>query len=205
MIIMANMKKMIVIVIVGLLFSLAGCGGGQGAASPAEGPSGPAAVDPDDYAVDLTIPAAFFEGDDGEDGLRPGDDLEDYIRENGFLDAHWDIGGSLTVTMTVQRFHVFKQTMIENTNLALSDLVEDEALPFVVGYEAAEEFKTVTILVDREGFEGGGMKADFLPMYVGVTVGMYRGFVGEDGFYSVIIADAATGVVIERLDFPLEE
>jgi len=107
--------------------------------------------------------------------------------------------------MSLQRFESFRNTMIENTNKALNDLVEDDDYPFVLGFEATPEFKNVTILVDRVGYGIGGIRAAYLPILIGMTVGMYRGFVGEDEFYTVVIADAKTGEKIEWIDFPIEE
>ena len=184
------------------------CGGGQAA------PQGQGAEAEAPNVVELTVPAVFFDGDDGFDmgggglspgggGLKAGDDLADYIRENDFIDAKWNGDGSLTIAMSLQRFETFKKDMVDNTTRALSDIVEDEAYPFVLGFEAAPEFKTVTMLVDRTGFELSGAGAGFLPILVGITVGMYRGFVGEDEFYTVVIADAKTGDTIEWLDFPV--
>ena len=189
-----KMKNTFLLLLVIVIFALSACGGGQAAAPAPEEPP---------LVVDLTVPAAYFESKD--DGLQPGDDLADYIVENDFLDAHWNSDGSLTITMTLLRFESFKENMIKNTEQALVDLVDDDTFPFVLGFEATTEFKIVTILVDRAGFESGGAKSAFLPVLVGVTVGMYRGFVGEDEYYSVIIADAVTGEKIEGMNFPIEE
>jgi len=196
------MKKLLSVTII-ILLSLTGCGGQ---------PSASAGAAPEELplAVDLTIPAVFFEGSAGESimsvrGLKAGDDLEEYIEGNGFLDAHWNDDGSLTVTMSIPRFESFKKDMVDNTNRALNDLVEDDEYPFVLGFEATEEFQTTTIIVDRAAFENGGTPAAFLPIYVGVTIGMYRGFVGEDEFYSVMIVDSVTGDRIGGIDFPIEE
>jgi len=203
---MKNTKKLLALMVALVLISaLAACGGSKSDTSVPEGP----ATEEIPLAIELTIPAAFFEESGGDfiisgDGLKAGDDLSDYIRENEFIDAHWNDDGSLTVAMSLLRFESFKNDMIDNTSRALSDLVEDDEYPFVVGFEATEEFKIVTMLVDRTGYENGGMPAAFLPILVGVTVGMYRGFVGEDEYYSVIIADAETGEKIERIEFPLE-
>ena len=195
------MKKLLSVTIIILLaLTACGCGATPKAPAPEELP----------LAVDLTIPAVFFEGSAGESvmsvrGLKAGDELEEYIEGNGFLGAHWNDDGSLTVSMSLPRFESFKQDMVDNTNRALNDLIEDDEYPFVFGFEATEEFKTTTMIVDGEAFESGGTPAAFLPVYVGVIIGMYRGFVGEDEFHSVIIVDSVTGDKIVGIDFPIEE
>jgi len=191
------MKKILLLLPIICLFAFTSCGGGQ----PGSAQAGSGAAEPL-RAVELTIPAVFFEEDEG---LTPGDDLTEYIRENDFNDAAWNADGSMTISMSLERFESFKESMIESTNMALSGIVKSAEYPFVLGYEATAEFKITTILVDRAGHSMGGMNAAFLPVFVGITVGMYRGFVGEDEYYSVIIADAETGKRIEGIDFPIKE
>jgi len=198
------MKKIFILLII-VLLGFSSCGGGQAGAPTQEAP----VPDEADYAVVLTIPAVFFEEGEnvfsfGGEGLSPGDDLKDYIADNDFIGAEWNSDGSLTIAMSIPRFETFKKDMIENTYRALNDIVEDDAFPFVLGFEATEEFKTVTMLVDRTGYGLSGANAAFLPVLVGLTVGMYRGFVGEDEYYTVIIADIATGERIEWIDFPID-
>jgi len=195
------MRKTIAALIAFVLLALTACGGGQ-AEAPLPEP------DDDEYAVILTIPAVFFEEGEnafsfGGEGLRPGDDLEDYIKDNDFLEAAWNEDGSLTIAMSLARYDSFKADMVANTTRALSDIVGSDDFPFVLSFEATEEFKTVTMLVDRTGYKLGGTSAAFLPILVGTTVGMYRGFTGSDEFYTVVIADFATGERIEWIDFPL--
>jgi len=195
------MKKAIAILIAFAFLALTACGDGQ-AEAPLPEP------DDDEYAVVLTIPAVFFEEGEtpfkfGSEGLSPGDDLEDYVKDNDFLEAAWNEDDSLTIAMSLARYDSFKADMVANTTRALSDIVESGDFPFVKSFEAAAEFKTVTMLVDRAGYKLGGASAAFLPILVGTTVGMYRGFVGDDEFYTVVIADFATGERIEWIDFPL--
>jgi len=195
------MKKAIIVLIAFAFLALTACGGGQ-AEAPLPEP------DDDEYAVVLTIPAVFFEEGEtpfkfGSEGLKPGDDLEGYIKDNDFLEAAWNGDGSLTIAMSLDRYDLFKADMVENTTRALSDIVESGDFPYVLSFEATEEFNTVTMFVDRTGYKLGGASAEFLPILVGTTVGMYRGFTGGDEFYTVVIADFATGDRIEWIDFPL--
>lgn len=150
-------------------------------------------VDKSLLSVDITLPSALI--DDVSDFNE-----EEYIAENeGIKAAKINEDGSVTLTMTKKKHGEIVSEMKEEVTTSLSELTESEDTPYIKEVEYSKNFKEVKLSVDREAYEDA---FDLTPLFVGILVGTYQVYAGEEFYTEVIIEDVATGVEINSIVYP---
>lgn len=150
-------------------------------------------VDKSLLSVDITLPSTLIE--DVSDFNE-----EEYIAENeGIKAAKINEDGSLTLTMTKKKHEEIVSEMKEEVITSLSGLIESEDTPYIKEVEYNKDFKQVMLSVDREAYEDA---FDLTPLFVGILVGTYQVYAGEEFYTEVIIKDVDTGVEINSIVYP---
>ena len=150
-------------------------------------------VDKSLLSVDITLPSTLIE--DVSDFNE-----EEYIAENeGIKAAKINEDGSLTLTMTKKRHEENVSEMKEEVITSLSELTESEDTPYIKEVEYNKDFKQVMLSVDREAYEDA---FDLTPLFVGILVGTYQAYAGEEFYTEVIIKDVDTGIEINSIVYP---
>jgi predicted small lipoprotein YifL len=167
-------------------------------------PSGAVGAEESPNDVEITLPAVIFKNENElvKGGLYFGDDLQDYIQENDFIDAKWNENGSLTITMTDERLEGYKAAKAQIVEDTIKIFIDGSYYPYVKSYESTPDFKTVTIYADKKEYKSNAISSAFIPINTGLAVGIYRQYVGEDDVYSIIISDADTGEQFAGRDYP---
>ena len=163
---------------------------------PARESSGSIEVDKGLLTFDITFPAFVVEEIFGSDEI----DLEAYKSENGISAAEQNPDGSITVTMTKKQHTELLGEIKSNAEESFSELIESDSTPYVKSIQHTDNFKTITVQVDRAGYEEALF--DLTPFIVGISGSMYQVFVGDEPHVEVVVYDAATGDVIQTSIFP---
>jgi hypothetical protein len=188
------MKKILIFLLTLILcVSAAGCGKDQ-SAQPQKDNSA-IGVDKSQSTVELTLPASAFEDQD-----LAAFDTNQYVKKQGFINAKVNDDGSVTVSMTGDRYKKLLADMQADTEGSFQDLIKGEAVPYIKSITHDEGFKTVTVEIDRAEYD----KVQFpvSPLSVGVIANYYQEFVGSTIRTKVIFKDVNTGEVISTTICP---
>jgi len=165
--------------------------------TPTEEESQEIEVDEGLLNVKITIPAFFFE--DQSDF-----DPDVYAEENGFKEAVVNEDGSVTVTMSKRMHNELMAEMETETDRILEELIESENAPYIKEITASKNYRTVTVSVDKEGYENTW---DMTPISIWFSAALYQIIDGSEPQCEIIIEDIETGEVLYSEVFPdaLEE
>lgn len=142
--------------------------------------------------VDITIPASYL---DAESEI----DEDAYAQENGYLAAHKNADGSVTVTMTKARHQELIRELTASIEEAYAGIVEDEATSYVKEISHNDDFTNVTIKVDRAAYESTW---DFTVLTVGLSVGLIQAFMDMEAHAELLVVDVDTGETISTTIYP---
>ncbi|MDY6847069.1 MAG: hypothetical protein SVP52_08030 [Chloroflexota bacterium] len=147
--------------------------------------------------VKITIPSFFFE--DMSDF-----DPDAYAEENGFKEAVVNEDGSVAVTMSKRVHNEIMAEMETETDRILKEKIESEDTPYIKEITASKGYRTVTVRVDKEGYENSW---DMTPLSIYFNVVFYQIFDDAEPYCEVIIEDVETGEVLSSVIYPdaLEE
>lgn len=188
------MKKILIFLLILILcVSAAACGKDQSAQKQKDNSA--IGVDKSQSTVELTLPASAFEDQD-----LSAFDTNEYVKKQGFISAKVNDDGSVTVSMTNARHKKLLADMQADTEGSFQDLIKGEAVPYIKSITHDEGFKTVTVEVDRAGYD----KVQFpvSPLSVGVIANYYQEFAGGTIHTTVIFKDAYSGEVISTTICP---
>lgn len=150
-------------------------------------------VDKSLLTVDITLPATLV-------GDLSDFNEEEYIAENeGIKAVKINEDGSITLTMTKKKHGEIINEMKDEVEASLSELIESEDTPYIKGIKHTEDFREVKIIVDRDAYEDA---FDLTPFTVGITVGMYQAYSGDEFYTKIIIEDVGTGEEIGSVIYP---
>ncbi|GAB6087483.1 hypothetical protein [Alkaliphilus crotonatoxidans] len=156
------------------------------------------AVDDDLQMVDITVPTDLI-GD-----LNDFDEAA-YINEHeGVEGAKINEDGTLTLTMTKAKHMELVEEMKQQLLDTLSDLKNSETTNYIKDIEYTEDFKEIKIIVEKAAYEG---TFDLTPFIVGISVGMFQVYTGEEYNTTITVQDEATEEVLYSAKYPevLEE
>ncbi len=176
-----------------LLVALAACGSSP-AANGASGPvAGAGQTEPvvDETPVEITFPAAIFEGVEIKD-------LNAYAEENGFIKAAFNDDASLTITMTTTKHNQMLAAIKSNLDEQLSQIYSDH--PYVKEITYDEELANIKITVDPELYKD--IPANIVPMILESTIEQYQINAGKTPAYTFSTVDASTGQVLDSVSYP---
>ncbi len=145
--------------------------------------------------VDITLPASFFE--DLSDF-----DADAYAEENGFKKAVINEDGSVVVTMTKTKHAQLMDDTTKEIEASFSEMYGSEDTPYIKKIEHADDFSEINIVVDRSGYEAGGIMAAFVPLQVYLQSSVYQIFSGSEIRSEISFVDEANGSVIESVVYP---
>lgn len=196
------MKRLISITLsLAMVLSLSACGGGNGSASSAGSASSSAdggiSVDKNLLTVDITLPASFFEGEDMSDF-----DADAYAAEQGFNKAVLNDDGSVSINMSKAKHNKLMDEMSKSAEDTFDSMVGAEDSPYIQKITHSESFDTIQIIVDKAGYESGGLASAFIPLTVYVPAAFYQMFAGVEAHCEIKIVDSATGDTIESVTYP---
>lgn len=187
-----------------LMLSMSACSGGatntSGSTSSGSGTASSAAevdVDKNLLTVDVTLPATFFADED-----MAAFDADGYAAENGFKSATLNADGSVTVTMSKADYAEMMVEAEESTKSGFAELIGSEQYPYITDITYSEKFESVSIRVDRSGYDADPFAAAFIPLVVYLPVAFYQAFDGTDLHCEISFVDAATGDVISSVVYP---
>lgn len=150
-------------------------------------------VDKSLLTVDITLPATLV-------GDLSDFNEEEYIAENeGVKAVKINEDGSITLTMTKKKHEEIVNEMKDEVEASLSELIESEDTPYIKGIKHNKDFREVKIIVDRDAYEDA---FDLTPFAVGITVGMYQAYSGDEFYTKIIIEDVDTGEEIGSVIYP---
>lgn len=133
-------------------------------------------------SVRLTLPAAILEQTD-LNGLGQ-------FPEPGVENVTWNDDGSLSMTLTQERYQELLQQVAQEMDGAYLDLVEGQNTPYIRNIERGEGFRTITVDVDREEYEA--LSVDISPA-VGMYACLYQAFTTDTPSVQVVLRDYDTG------------
>ncbi len=146
----------------------------------------------DQQTITLTLPMIMFDG--AEDF-----DLEEYLRQNGFLSGRWLADGSAEVTMTPERHKEAIQEVLGSVKANFTAILEAKNTSYVKDITYSDTLDQVKLQVIRKEYE----KAfDLTPSLVSMVVRVYQAFLDIPYHVEVSIADVDTGEVFETFVFP---
>lgn len=206
------MKRSIALMlVVSLIFSLVGCGGEAAKETPDPTQSsgttisetqpsdqgGPVEVDEHLLTVDMVIPASLFDED------MSSFDADAYAKENGFNSAKVNEDGSVSVNMSKSKHKELMSEMRTTVEDAFQELIGAEETPYIIEIEHSDSFDIVDIIVDKSGYEAGGLATAFLPLVVYSAVGGYQIFDGvETPRCEISMIAAGTNEVLDCVIYP---
>lgn len=152
--------------------------------------------------VEVTIPASFYEDED-----MSAFDAERYASENDFKSAILNEDGSVTVIMTKKRHKSLMDDLRTTINGAFSEMIEAEDTPYIKEINCSDNYNQIEIVVNKDGYNNGGLYAAFIPLLVYFQGAMYQAFNGDEARSVISFVDEATGETFESVIYPdaLEE
>ena len=187
------MKKILALLLVGLLvFSMTACSGKK-AETPTGENSGTVAVDEGLLTVDITLPASLFENTDELN-------MEDYAKENGFKKAVKNEDGSVTITMSKSKHKQILADMAASIDENFKSMIGGADTPYIKDITHSQHFETVTADVDKAAYESTFL--NMTPLVLGMSAMIYRAYSGEEVRTEIIIRDAATKEIMSSVVYP---
>jgi len=199
------MKRLLsLLLVLGIAFSLVGCGSDAPQQStpnndePQQTENNAAVqVDENLLTIDVTIPESFFDED------MATFDPDAYAKENDFKSAAVNEDGSVTITMSKSRHKQLMEELTTSLDGAFSEMVGAEDTPYITSIEHSANFDSIDVLVDKAGYDDGGLLSAFLPITFYFSAGMYQVFDGtKTPKCEISIIDAATGEVLVNVIYP---
>lgn len=205
------MKKILSLILaLSLCFSLSACGnsGAPESQPPAASSaatssndsgneSGGIEVDENLLTVDITLPASLFENED-----MSAFDAGAYAAEQGFNKAVLNDDGSVSINMSKSKHNELMSEMTQSVEDSFASMVQSEDTPYITEIRHSASFDAIDVVVDKAGYEGGGLMAAFIPFTVYFQAAFYQAFAGAEQHCEIAIIDSATGDTIESVVYP---
>lgn len=154
-------------------------------------------VDEGLISIEITIPASFYEGEDMSTF-----DADAYASENDFKSAVVNEDGSVTISMTKKRHNSLMDDFRTTINDAFEEMVGAEDTPYIKEINCSDNYDQIEIVVDKDGYDNGGLYSAFIPLQVYLQGAIYQVFNGEETRSEISIVDAATGETFESVVYP---
>ncbi len=153
------------------------------------------AVDDNLLTVSATLPAVVFRYNDMSDF-----NTDNYAAENKFIKAVRNNDGSLTITMTKARYKEALAEITASTEKSFSELVGAESTPYIKAVTHTDNYATVTVDVDKDGYDS--YWSDVAPFIIGISVISYQSFAGLNQHCELIVRRVDTKEKLESMIFP---
>lgn len=148
--------------------------------------------------VEVTIPEVLA-GD-----LSNFDEKEFLEGTEGVKSAKVTEDNSLIITMGKSRYDAMMKEMKEGLLHSFEEISKSPETAYIEDIDYSDDFKKVTLTVNKEDYEAA---FDFTHILVGVLVGTYQVYSGDEFHVEVVIEDGANGEEINSIIYPdsLEE
>lgn len=154
-------------------------------------------VDENLLTVDILFPASFYEDTDMSDF-----DADEYASKNGFEKAVVNEDGSILVTMTKAKHREIMSDLLQTIEESFAELIGAEDTPYVVAINHTDDFRKIDVVVEREGYENGGILPAFIPLQLYIQSGIYQVFNGDESYAEISFVDSATNETIASATYP---
>ena len=161
------------------------------------GSTAPGTAKENSKMVDITLPSSVFQNQDMSKF-----DADAYAKEEKFEKAVINQDGSITITMTQERYQELKDDIIQKTEKGFNDMIGSKDTPYIKNITHTDNFETITISVDKSGYTAAGVQASFVPYSVYLQAAIYQAFIGNTLHTEIQIVDAATGNVLKSASYP---
>lgn len=152
-------------------------------------------VDSNLLSVEVTFPASYFENVENFNA-------DTFASENGYEKATQNEDGSVTVTMTKAKHQELLDSTKETIETTFQEIIQSADYPFVSDISHSDNFDTVTIKVDKTGYEQNQLVAAFLPLTVAVQPALYQVLDGKEAHVTVEILDDNSGDTLTSVTYP---
>lgn len=142
--------------------------------------------------VTITLPASYFE--DMTDF-----DPDTYANEQGFKEVAVNEDGSISITMSKTKHNELMAQMKASLDQTFMELVEAEDTPYIKAVTASDGYTTVTVDVDKAGYESA---FDMTPLVIGISAMLYQQYDGSELHCEVIIRDVDSGETLKSVVYP---
>ncbi|SDZ05344.1 hypothetical protein SAMN05421736_105241 [Evansella caseinilytica] len=212
------MKKLLTLLMVGLLVSfLAACGDKADDEQPEEKPDeGETAgddesaddeqseeagdesisVDKGQETVEITLPASLVEGQDIDETIAD-------AKESGVEDVIQNEDGSLTYKMSSATYQEMLDELVDSMNEAIEEIKNSEDFVSIKDVTANSSFSEFTMVVDQEAFENSFDA--FAALGLGITGMYYQVFEGvaqDDIKVTINLENEETGDIFDTVVYP---
>lgn len=204
------MKRIsILLLVVGLMLLLVGCGGKDGASNTYEQNDSVTEVENSDlggeaievdkhlFSVEVTIPASFF-GDDDLEQIKTEAEQEEGIKE-----VTINSDGSITYKMTKAAHSKMMDDAREEMENTIREILDGGDFPSIVDIKTNRSFAEFTMVVDREKFENSF--DGFAAFGLGIGSMFYQVFDGADVDTvktTIHVEDVSTGEIFSTIVYP---
>lgn len=146
--------------------------------------------------VEITIAPWFVDFLAEFVGMTPGEIFEGYE----FKSAGMNQAGAFVAVMPRSAHEELMSDLQSNLMETLTELVVDDFTPYVRNVTANNNFRNVTVEVDREEYENALF--EFTHIVIGMVVLMYQMLDGQDGQLTIEFRDFDGGALITTHTFP---
>ena len=185
------MKRIAIVFVFLLLFSLAACKNEDSATEPTTSPTVAS-----NATVTRTLPSAYITDDVYSFDAQSYAELYDYDEI-----SYDDISDTFTLVMSGERYNQLVSDLFENIRTGVADIVESEYYPHIKDIQYTNDFGAFTLYVDRDGYLSA---EDYTPEYIASFAVMYRDVLELDPKISFTIIDAADGSTLSLMTLPEE-
>ena len=143
--------------------------------------------------ITITLPSSFFED---ETDFDP----KSYNEGQGFKETIVNEDDSVSITMSKKKHNELMDDMKKNIEESFSKLIGSEDTPYIKNITSDKSFSTVTVEVDKTGYESTIL--EMTPLIVGLSSMMYQQYNGTEPRCEIIIKDASTGDTLKTVIYP---
>ncbi|HHY91241.1 MAG TPA: hypothetical protein GX503_06205 [Clostridiales bacterium] len=205
------MKKISMLLIMGLMFFLVACGGEGDGSIMNNGDSSSVyeqednnetekdeiKVDKDLFSVEITIPAILIAGDDPEQIKAEAE------KEEGIHKVTINKDGSLTYSMSKAAHKRMIDEMKKSLEETIEEIKSSGDYPSIMDIKADKSYAEFTMIVDRESYENSF--DGFAAFGLGVGSMFYQIFDGADAEAAkatIYVEDSNTGEIFNTIVYP---
>ncbi len=128
-------------------------------------------------------------------------DAKEYARKNGYKEVIVNDDNSVTITMSKKQYTQMLENIKKNIDNSLASAVNASPTPYIKSITSGEDYKTITVDVERAGFNAAG--GSTMPYTIGTLGASYQQYLGMNPKCEVIVRDADTQETIFSIIYPV--
>ncbi len=143
--------------------------------------------------VDVVLPTAFFAGTDMSEF-----DPEEYAEAQGYEAAVVNEDGSVTVTMSAEKYDSMLKKLERNILDLIDDYLRSADTDYIQSITYNEDYSLFTMTVDRAAYQAA---FDTTPVSLLLNAALYHMLIPGDAALSVEIIDAETQALLDTVTY----